>query len=290
MKDCPDDIVHQLLQGKATDEERRVYLAHVEDCDDCRLELVLARDFDAVLVTQPGDDEIATRIGARVARAPRRSGRRFVWAAAAILLGTAGAAAGTNADLRKSLTLRFFGEKSEESRPFPPAPRTSAHPPPSVSPEEKPLAPPVDAEDEEAAKVVPGPALKKSPERAMPQNSAAELFASANTLRRAGRSAEAQKIYSTLLQRHPKSQEALVSHVSLGRLVKGSAPAQALQHFNAYLGQSGHTTLAAEALYGKASALAALGDTAAEKATWRQLLQRFPSSVYAERARAQLEK
>lgn len=290
MNNCPDDLIHLMLHGSATEEQHRAYLAHLESCDDCRLELALARDFDAVLVTQPGDDEIAARVGARVARAPRRNSRRFVWAAAAILLGSAGAAAGTSSSLRKSLALTFFEEKPKMSSPRAPAARpASVRAPQKVVKEIEPVVTPVEAETEKALEPTPAPSRQKLPENAVLENSATDLFAAANAHRRAGRSQEAQKLYAELLQRYPKSQEALVAHVSLGRLLKGGAPAQALAHFNAYLGQSAHTTLAAEALYGKASALAALGDQVAEKAAWRQLLQRFPSSVYAEQARAQLE-
>jgi TolA-binding protein len=290
MNQCPEDLVHQMLHGKTTEEQHRLYLAHLDSCDDCRLELALARDFDAVLVTQPGDDEIAARVGARVVRAPQPRNRRFVGVAVAILLGSAGAAAGTSASLRKALENRFFGKHTEQPHLVAPAspPASGTVPPPDVG-KVDPVVVPVEKEAEKAPEPTTAPPRQKLPEKAALENSATDLFAAANSHRRAGRAAEAQKLYSTLLQRYPMSQEALVSHVSLGRLLKGSAPAQALRHFNAYLGQSGHTTLAAEALYGKASVLASLGDQAKEKTAWRELLQRFPSSVYAEQARAQLE-
>jgi hypothetical protein len=60
----------------------------------------------------------------------------------------------------------------------------------------------------------------------------------------------------------------------------------ALVQFDAYLAQQRHNALMEEALFGRASALHRLGRTAEERATWGELLERFPGSIYADRARA----
>jgi len=65
-------------------------------------------------------------------------------------------------------------------------------------------------------------------------------------------------------------------------------PAGALAQFDGYLAQTTHTALAEEALFGRATALSQLGRAEAERETWRTLLARYPSSVYADRARVRM--
>ena len=70
----------------------------------------------------------------------------------------------------------------------------------------------------------------------------------------------------------------------MGRLLLAqNAPQAALAHFSRYRGP-----LAEEALLGRAQALAALGRSDEERSAWRELLDRFPKSVYAARARSRL--
>ena len=85
------------------------------------------------------------------------------------------------------------------------------------------------------------------------------------------------------------SAEAALSPVSLGGLLLNRASAgAALEQFDHYLAASPGAALAAEALYGRARALQALGRHAEEKRTWEQLLSRFPGCPYRESARRRL--
>jgi hypothetical protein len=61
---------------------------------------------------------------------------------------------------------------------------------------------------------------------------------------------------------------------------------EAEQQFASYLG--GRSTLAQEALVGRARSLAALRRGADERRVWESLLHDYPGSVYAARARQRL--
>ena len=122
---------------------------------------------------------------------------------------------------------------------------------------------------------------------------ARELFAQANAKRRAGDDWGARRLYQELQQRHPQSPEAEVSRVALGRLLleRSQDPKAALDQFDSAMnqpGQSDQAGLAEEALFGRATALMRLGRTDDERKTWLLLLDRFPGSVYADRAHARL--
>jgi TolA-binding protein len=128
-----------------------------------------------------------------------------------------------------------------------------------------------------------------------PAGSAAkDLFAQANAKRRAGDEPGARRLYQELQQRHPRSPEAEVSRVALGRLLldRSQDPNAALEQFDRAIhspGQSGQAGLAEEALFGRATALMRLGRMDDERKTWLELLERFPGSVYADRAHTRLD-
>jgi hypothetical protein len=74
----------------------------------------------------------------------------------------------------------------------------------------------------------------------------------------------------------------------LGRLLLDRGdPKAALARFDAYLA-SGATTLGEEALLGRALAFGKLGQSMQEAEAWQALLQRYPSSLHAARARERL--
>ncbi|HMI93488.1 MAG TPA: hypothetical protein VK509_19080, partial [Polyangiales bacterium] len=121
--------------------------------------------------------------------------------------------------------------------------------------------------------------------------SAAELFAAANLARREREPAAAVRLYRELARVHPRSEEAQVARVALGRLLLdrvGDARG-ALREFDAYLAGPAQRALREDAAIGKALALGRLGRAREERAAWKALLAEFPASAYAERARARLQ-
>ena len=123
-----------------------------------------------------------------------------------------------------------------------------------------------------------------------PVPSAAELFSAAGRARRSGQSARAIELLTTLQARYPSSPEASAARITLGelQLERGAARA-ALGHFDAYLARSPRGALAAEALWGRATAQERLGNQTRAQESLRDLLQRYPRSPYANAARAKLK-
>lgn len=116
---------------------------------------------------------------------------------------------------------------------------------------------------------------------------AATLFVAANRARVAGNTARAVALSQQLLARFPRSAEAASTHLSLGllRLQQGQA-APALAEFQAYEAQGGDAM--AEAMWGKAQALRALGRSNEEMQTLNELVRRFPRAAYAAAAQKRL--
>lgn len=308
---CPDDLLSQARAGTLSAAERAKLSLHLQRCASCRATWQLGQDFDAVLAARAGDDQIAARIAARLTAKPKRRWFPYAAAAAALLTGSVAAAAVVPGVWQALATVVGAESKVEDgAKPLPAvaqrsgastaAPNTDSVPVPSVVPAESPASTQAatpsselrhrDPAKERGAKerATDHGAIDSATERGTEQASAAELFAQGNADRRNGKETEARTAYRELQQRFPSSVEAKVSLVSLGRLERASNPAAALRYFDAYLAQSAHITLAEEALFGRASSLQALGRTEQEQTTWRELLRRFPSSVYAERAQARL--
>jgi TolA-binding protein len=317
---CPDSLVASARRGMLSPDDRARLDAHLDQCGMCRVALEVGHDFDRVLGARAGDEKIAERIAAAVARpVPEKraaTGRsRVVWAlAAAALLVASVATAATRTDLLRAV----WGIAAPAPEPHPPRPisrrdravdepaagataTAAREPAPAPAPvpvsgEERLAADTLEAADREA-EPEPGrrPSRRAAAHRASAPPStepadgptATDLFARANASRRAGEQAVARSLYLELQARHPRSIEAAVSHVTLGRvLASGGDVRAALAQFDAYLAQRVHTALAEEALFGRASALMRLDRRAEERATWSELLARFPHSVYADRARA----
>ena len=120
--------------------------------------------------------------------------------------------------------------------------------------------------------------------------SAAELLARANRARQLGQHGRAVRTYRRLQRRYPRSREAVVSRVSLGRvLLDYQRDARgALANFERYLRGAGDGVLAEEARLGRAVALERLGRRTSAREAWQDLLTRHPRSPQAARARRHL--
>jgi TolA-binding protein len=128
------------------------------------------------------------------------------------------------------------------------------------------------------------------PPAADDQSGAGPMFARANAARRRGDHAGAIVLYRELLRDHPDAAEASASRVALGRLLLDDGDADgALRAFDAYL-KGGDGALREEAMAGRARALGRLGRDGEERVAWASLLQSYPQSIHAERARARLER
>jgi tetratricopeptide (TPR) repeat protein len=115
------------------------------------------------------------------------------------------------------------------------------------------------------------------------------LFTRANAARRRGNINQAAKLYLQLQAQYPQAAEAVLSSVLLARIELGhGASSAALKQFDQYLRFAPGGSLAQEALQGRAQALGQLGRRDDQAATYRELLRRFPESVYAPVAREHL--
>jgi TolA-binding protein len=120
-------------------------------------------------------------------------------------------------------------------------------------------------------------------------DAARDWFRKANAARRDGDLASASALYTGLQSKFPTSDEARLSHVSLGKLLLSSGKAaDAERQFSLYIAAGGGE-LAEEALVGRAESLHRLGRTAEERKTWQSLLRDSPAGIYAARAKQRLE-
>jgi len=115
------------------------------------------------------------------------------------------------------------------------------------------------------------------------------MYRAANDARREGKATQAISTYQRLQQQYPGSLEARASRVSLGGLLlRNGSPSVALAQFDAYLATDGGQ-LSAEALFGRAQALRALGRSADEVQNLRRLVANYPDSAYATHAKRRLQ-
>lgn len=270
-----------------------------------RLDRTIRRAFSDELAAQPDDDD---RIEAAIGRTllvprirPRPSwyrGRSPVYLVAAALAVGALAYAAEHRSVSS-------GSASTEAPAEEPSPVVEGTPGVSPPPEPASAVPaPIEAVSPEALPAASAPVARPVP--AAPPASArpttndvpsanatlgpAELFARANEARRANETKRAIELYDELQKRFPDSREASTSRVALGRLLldRADEPARARASFDRYLAGDPSGPLAEEARAGRALALMRLGDQAAERAAWLELLERHPSSLHAERARQRL--
>ena len=278
-RDHLDELMQRMQQRSISKSELMQLRAHAATCEACALLLELGPKLAEAVAPRESDVFLDQRVVSRAlgrARAGRRGRAALVLAvsAAAMLVGSVAAA-------------RYFG--AWPARAEAPAEAPAARAPSSARAVSAPL-PPAQAHQEVEAAGPALPAVSADPASASaprPNESAAELFASANQLRRIGQDAAAVAAYRGLQQRYPSSPEARLSRATLGTLLlqRGDASG-ALQQFDGYI-QVGGPVLE-EALAGRARALGVLGDVRAEARAWQTLLERFPGSVHAARARTRL--
>jgi TolA-binding protein len=249
--------------------------------------LEIADDFDQVGVAEPEDAERIARIAAKVRQVYERSSAvrvrlrppRFVWplAAAAIVIAGAAIAGGWRPLRPQRLDVTSVKTRAPEPPPVP------------ISPPALRLATPPAAAEQATSPPQPVTKVPKRPAVA-PSTTAAELYRGANEARRGGQTTQAIERYQRLQRQFPGSSEALLSRVSLGRLLlQSSSAGAALAQFDAYLAGGSRQRLAPEALFGRGRALQALGRRAEEVQNWRSLIRQHPDSAYADHAGRRLK-
>lgn len=307
----PEDLLERERRGALGAEERLRLDDHSRQCAACALARRAKRDFADLLEPFAGDDVIVSRLVSSVLgesgrsrlRAARRWNRFGLLVAAVLATGIAAAAvysvvaprwrSGHVAPSAPSASAsRALGERGRGAGPG------------SVARAEQTVDQPITAVPSASESAQPGgsgqpaPSASESGRPAAPRASAAstdsgldaaELFARGNRARRSGAYGEAVRHYGELQRRFPASREARTSQLALGWLLLnqlGDARG-ALAQFNGYLGGGG--VMSEEAAAGRALALGRLGRSSEERRAWQELLARYPSSVYAERARQRLE-
>jgi TolA-binding protein len=118
---------------------------------------------------------------------------------------------------------------------------------------------------------------------------ASAVFRKANAALQAGDHAQAGQLYGVLLNRYPSTPEAHASLALFGRMLLDDGNANgALQCFDDYLRRGG--ALREEVMLGRALAFQRIGPRAAgdEARAWSSLVDAYPGSVHAERARRRL--
>jgi TolA-binding protein len=312
-RECTSDLAVRERRGDLTRDERTALEAHLIACASCRLVLEFGRVFEVPDAPELDDGARIQRL-ARAAetwtkrgRPPRRSGsaravrrRVFVLVAACLVLccGIAAAAFGTQPWARLARVVLSPRPAPETAAPShvaqrSPGPRTEQEAPQATGPSAEVPAAPATSADLAALPgseriVASGPRSATGASRPAGE-SAAAMFHAASDARRRGDDTAAVALYKRLQRRFPGSPEAELSSVPLGEmLLAQSQPGVALEQFDRPARALGDT-FRPEALYGRARALAAMGDLAGEKSAWTQLLEEFPKCPYAEAARRHLE-
>jgi TolA-binding protein len=306
---CPDDLLARSHGGALSLVERRALDAHLGVCGDCRATVALRNLYEQIPDAPSSDDRaVVARLAGRVSlggRHRRQMARPVAFAAAAALMAAAGAATAWVVLQRAPATAKT----SEAARPgvSTPSPTQATTAAPAVEPPVTIVPPDFEAPAANKRAVqgrhartatadAPDPlvgnraVLGESSHIAHSAQSAGQLFAAANSARGAGDLRAAARQYELLEQRYPAAPEAAVSLVSAGDLLmRLGETSAALEHFDRYLATNGHDPLALEALFGRARSLHDLGRQREELQAWRELLGRFPGSLYEATARHRVD-
>ncbi len=277
----PEDLIDRARRGALDPAEQSILDRHFAVCAACAAHLAQAPWFEQELAPQQRDeilDRGAVEAAMLLMRRESSVSRRYPWprwlrlAAAGVLLASVTAAAA------------IVGRKiSSRSPALSPVLRTAA--PPGAAWAPPPIAAPAD---------VPAPTESPRPSAVAPRAAAgrpavtaAALFERAGKLRREGRADAAITGYRHLQQAFPDARETRLSFTLAGQLLlERGRPNEALAQFDRHPRTGGD--VGEEALAGRATALEQLHRTADSIAAWKSLLERYPGSVYAGRARARL--
>jgi TolA-binding protein len=137
------------------------------------------------------------------------------------------------------------------------------------------------------------PAVKartSAPERAV-KLSASEMLIAADEARRDRDHEGARERYLALADAYPKSREAGIGRVSLGKLEldQFDRPEAALRQFDAYLRHAPAGNLVEEVTWLRSRCFRALGNGARERETLEHLLEKHPGTPNTARARQRLD-
>jgi hypothetical protein len=290
----PEELLERAERGSISEAERARLEQHLAECAVCRVERGLSaraaidaaplRD-EKLLLARLKRDVIA-RLESPAGQRPRR--KRAVVVLSLLAASVASVATATTiVVMRRAASVQETAVLPHVAIQPAPAPRLPEAAPAVVA---TPVAEEPSAVD--VAEVAPPSPEPEQPAKAAPieVSSAAEAFSRANLARREGKVKEAVRLYRTLQERFAGSSEELVSRVALGRLLldRLGDSRGALVQFNSYLASPGNGALREEAMVGRALALGRLGRGAEERAAWTALLDTWPKSAHAKRARARL--
>lgn len=302
----PEELLDKAAAGTLAEAERAFFDAHLAQCSVCRFELQARKDFQSF--ESPGlnvDNLVAQALSGAPVVVPSsgagvRKFSRFAVVALVLFVSMASFAAVatvTGVWVRIVTVLTAPSPVPEAPRPIQreqprerevipeavPAPEVEVIPP--ALPPELPALRPAPSERPRPAQVQVAP-NKPPPPADVPD--AGSLFARANQARVQGDRPGAVKLYGELLEQFPHADEAQVVQATLGRLLLDSGePQRALAQLDAYL-HSGDFTLREEVLANRATALSRLNRPRDEAAAWNALLDSYPDSIHAARARSRL--
>jgi hypothetical protein len=295
LDDHPEELLDRAVQGTLAAAERQALLRHLSVCRACAAHLLTVRSAQKLSAPEPWDHLLDRRAVEGALKSVQGGGwpgvfsvpfrRRWALVSAGVLIGLGGMAGATwwhgqraRPDAGHTRAVASAAPSARPRRGAVPAvsePAGDLDADPSGEPQPS-LAP--------AAPATNGGASHKA---ARTEPTASSLFQEASALRDQNRPEKAVAIFRRLQRLYPTTREARLSFALAGRLLlDGGHPAQALAQFDHHLAQRGEA--AEEALAGRATALGQMGQQAAESETWRTLLEEYPKTVYAPRAKSRL--